>query len=101
MLRLINAFRTYGLYVSSVVLTHYANQPLAVKFETKLKPTGVAVYHHYPIADYPMDAQTVVSERGLGKNDFILTSRPIVVVTAPGPGSGKMATCLSQLYHDF
>ena len=100
-LRLIDTFRNYGLYVSGVVLTRFADQPSARKFEERLKSLGVPAYRHYPIANYPTDGQTIVSQEGFGKNDYIETTRPIVVVTAPGPGSGKMATCLSQLYHEF
>lgn len=100
-LRLIDSFRAYGLYVSGVVFTQFSEQPSAEKFEARLNLLGVATYRHYPIANYPTDAKTIVSDQGFGKNDYIKTSRPIVVVTAPGPGSGKMATCLSQLYHEY
>ena len=99
-LRLIDAFRGFGLYVGSVVLTCYNEQPSAEAFQKRLESLGVRVYRHYPIAGYPSDIATIVSDRGYGKNEYIETSRPLVVVTAPGPGSGKMATCLSQLYHD-
>ncbi|MBO6054865.1 MAG: DUF1846 domain-containing protein [Oscillospiraceae bacterium] len=99
-MRLIDAFREYGLYVGSVVLTQYAAQPSAEKFERKLKNLGVRTYRHYPISDYPTNVSLIISDQGFGKNDYIQTSRPVVVVTAPGPGSGKMATCLSQLYQD-
>ena len=99
-LRLIDAFRSAGLYVGSVVLTQYAGQATAVAFKTKLESLGVRVYRHYPIEDYPSNIPHIVSEDGFGKNDYIETTRPIVVMTAPGPGSGKMATCLSQLYHE-
>ena len=97
-MRLIDSFRDYGLYVGSVVLTRYREQPAAVAFRNKLETLGVRVYRHYPIEDYPADVLKIVSEDGFGKNEYIETTRPIVVVTAPGPGSGKMATCLSQLY---
>ena len=97
-MRLIDSFRDYGLYVGSVVLTRYREQPAAVAFRNKLETLGVRVYRHYPIEDYPADVLKIVSEDGFGKNEYIDTTRPIVVVTAPGPGSGKMATCLSQLY---
>ena len=99
-MRLIDSFREYGLYVSGVVLTRYRGQQAAQTFENKLQSLGVRVYRHYPIDDYPADLPRIVSENGFGKNDYIETTRPIVVITAPGPGSGKMATCLSQLYHD-
>ena len=99
-LRLIDAFRGFGLYVGSVVLTRYAEQSAAAQFEQRLKGLGVKVYRHYPIAGYPTDVAHIVSDEGFGRNDYIETSRPLVVVTAPGPGSGKMATCLSQVYHE-
>ena len=99
-LRLIDAFREIGLYVGSVVITCYTGQPLAQSFEKRLTSLGVKVYRHYPIQDYPSNIPLIVSEDGFGKNDYIETSRQLVVVTAPGPGSGKMATCLSQLYHE-
>ncbi len=98
-LRLIDAFRDSGLYVGSVVLTQYAGQPAAESFRKKLQNLGVKVYLHYPIDGYPSDVAHIVGPDGFGKNDYIETSRSLVVVTAPGPGSGKMATCLSQLYH--
>ena len=99
-LRLIDAFTEFGLYVGSVVITQFAGQHLAESFESRLKSLGVKTYRHYPIAGYPSDISLIVSEDGYGKNDYIETSRKLVVVTAPGPGSGKMATCLSQLYHE-
>ncbi len=99
-MRLIDTFREYGLYVGSVVLTKFTGQKTAEQFQRKLEALGVQVYRHYPIADYPSNIPFIVSDEGFGKNDYIQTSRPIVVVTAPGPGSGKMATCLSQLYHE-
>ena len=99
-LRLIDAFTEFGLYVGSVVITQFAGQHLAESFETRLKSLGVKTYRHYPIAGYPSDISLIVSEDGYGKNDYIETTRKLVVVTAPGPGSGKMATCLSQLYHE-
>ena len=99
-LRLMDVFRGLGFYVGSVVITQYAGQPAADAFIKRLTALGVRSYRHYPIAGYPSDVAHIVSDDGLGKNDYIETSRPIVVVTAPGPGSGKMATCLSQLYHD-
>ena len=99
-LRLIDSFRAYGLYVSGVVLTRFTGQPAAEKFQAHLNSLQIPTYRHYPIANYPIDTQSIVSEDGFGKNDYVPTTRPIVVVTAPGPGSGKMATCLSQLYHE-
>ena len=99
-LRLMDVFRGLGFYVGSVVITQYAGQPPADAFIKRLTALGVRSYRHYPIAGYPSDVAHIVSDDGLGKNDYIETSRPIVVVTAPGPGSGKMATCLSQLYHE-
>ena len=99
-LRLIDAFRGIGLYVGSVVITRFTGQPSAVAFENRLKSLGIKTYRHYPIADYPTNIQLIVSDEGFGKNDYIETTRKLVVVTAPGPGSGKMATCLSQLYHE-
>ena len=98
-LRLIDAFRGEGLYVGSVTVTQYAGQPAADAFKRRLESLGVKVYLHYPISGYPHDVGRIVSDEGFGRNDYIETTRPLVVVTAPGPGSGKMATCLSQLYH--
>ena len=99
-LRLIDAFRGIGLYVGSVVITRFEGQASAIAFEKRLVSLGIKVYRHYPIADYPSNIPHIVSEDGFGKNDYIETSRKLIVVTAPGPGSGKMATCLSQLYHE-
>lgn len=99
-LRLIDAFRNYGLYVGSVVLSMFKEQPAAVAFKRRLESLGITVYRHYEIDGYPSDLGKVISEEGYGKNDYIETSRRLIVVTAPGPGSGKMATCLSQIYHD-
>lgn len=99
-LRLIDAFRGYGLYVGSVVLTQFGGQASAVAYEKKLESLGIRVYKHYPIEGYPANIPHIVSEDGFGKNDYIETERSLVVITAPGPGSGKMATCLSQLYHE-
>jgi Uncharacterized protein conserved in bacteria len=100
LLRLIDAFTNNGLFVGSVVMTQFAEQPAAIAYEKKLKALGLKVYRHYPIEDYPSDIPRIVSDEGFGRNDYIETTRPLVVVTAPGPGSGKMATCLSQLYHE-
>ncbi len=99
-LRLIDAFKGKGLYVGSVVLTQFAGQPSAEKFQQQLEAMGMKVYRHYPIDGYPYNVSTIVSDEGYGKNEFVRTKRPLVVVTAPGPGSGKMAVCLSQLYHE-
>lgn len=99
-MRLIDAFRGIGLYVGSVVVTMCSGQPAAEKFEQKLKSLGVPVYRHFPIPDYPSNINGIISENGFGKNDYIETSRSLIVVTAPGPGSGKMETCLSQIYHE-
>ncbi len=100
-LRLIDAFRSFGLFVGSVVLTRWQDQPAALKFQTRLESLGVRVYRHYSIPGYPSEIDTIVSDEGYGKNDYVETTRSLVVVTAPGPGSGKMAVCLSQLYHDY
>lgn len=98
--RLMREFESRGLYVGSVVLTHYAGQLRATEFKEKLEKKNVKVYLHYTIEGYPSNIPMIVSEDGFGKNEYIETTRPLVVITAPGPGSGKMATCLSQLYHD-
>ena len=100
-LRLIDAFRSYGLYVGSVVLTKFQGQPNVITYQKKLESLGMKVYRHYPIEGYPSDIPFIVSDDGYGKNDYIETTRSLVVITAPGPGSGKMATCLSQLYHEY
>ena len=100
-LRLIDAFRAEGLFVGSVVITQYSGQGAADAFRRRLENLGVKVYTHYPIEGYPHNIARIVSPEGYGKNAFIETSHPLVVVTAPGPGSGKMATCLSQLYHHY
>ncbi|MGI5963525.1 MAG: DUF1846 domain-containing protein [Lawsonibacter sp.] len=99
-LRLIDVFRGRGLPVCGVVVTQYAGQPAADAFQQRLESLGVQVRRHYPIVGYPHNITKIVSDEGFGKNEYMETSRPLVVVTAPGPGSGKMATCLSQLYHD-
>ena len=100
-LRLMDAFRALGLYVGSIVVTQYAGQSAADAFLKRLDTLGVKHYCHYPIAGYPSDVAHIVSDEGFGKNDYIETTHSLVVVTAPGPGSGKMATCLSQLYHEY
>lgn len=99
-LRLIQAYTDKGLYVGSVVITQYSNQPAADIFKSKLEKMGIRVYRHYMIEGYPNNIPMIVSEHGFGKNDYIETTKPLVIITAPGPGSGKMATCLSQLYHE-
>ena len=99
-IRLIDIFRSKGLLVSSVVMTMYQPQPAVDSFIKRLENLGMNVYKHYPIEGYPSDVQKIVSEDGYGKNEYVPTSRRLVIVTAPGPGSGKMATCLSQLYHE-
>jgi len=98
--RLIDVFRTKGLFVGSVVLTRYTEHHAVSHFQKRIESLGVKVYHHYTISGYPTNVSQIVCEEGFGKNDYIETSKPLVVVTAPGPGSGKMATCLSQLYHE-
>lgn len=100
LLRLKDAFESLGLYVGSVVVTQYSGQNSANLFKERLEKMGVKVYVHYVIEGYPANIPLIISEEGFGKNDYIETSRPLVVITAPGPGSGKMATCLSQLYHE-
>ena len=98
--RMIEEFKRMNLYVGSVVVTKYNKEPAVESFKRKLKYLGIPVFFHYPIAGYPADTNHIVSENGFGHNDYIKTSRSLIVVTAPGPGSGKMATCLSQLYHE-
>ena len=99
-LRLIDAFRSLGLYVGGVCITQYAGQNAADAFIKRLNTLGVRNYRHYPIAGYPSDVAHIVSDEGFGRNEYIETTHSLIVVTAPGPGSGKMATCLSQLYHE-
>ncbi len=99
-IRLIKAFQDLGLLVGSVVITQYSGQQPVDVFKKRLENMGIRVFLHYPIPGYPANVEYIVSDAGFGKNDYIETTRPIVVVTAPGPGSGKMATCLSQLYHE-
>ena len=99
-LRLIGIFRDQGFYVGSVVMTHFEGQAGAKAFKTRLKKKKVNVYLHYTIEGYPSNVPHIVSDEGFGKNEYVQTTRPLVVITAPGPGSGKMATCLSQLYHE-
>ena len=100
-LRLIDAFQGMGLFVGSVCVTMYTAAPEVEAFEHKLNSVGVRTFRHYKIPGYPNDVARIVSDEGYGKNDYIETQRPLVVITAPGPGSGKMATCLSQLYHEY
>ena len=100
LIRLVDVFRDFGLYVGSVALTQYTGQPSAEQFEKRMKALGLKVYRLYRIPNYPSDIPNIVSDAGYGRNDYIETTRSLVVVTAPGPGSGKMATCLSQLYHE-
>jgi uncharacterized protein (UPF0371 family) len=100
-LRLIDAFRSKELYVGSVTITQYAGQAAADAFKKRLEQLGIRVYLHFPISGYPHNTAYIVSDEGYGKNQYIETTRPLVVVTAPGPGSGKMAVCLSQLYHEY
>jgi len=99
-LRLMDAFRGQGLYVGGVVVTQYAGQRSADAFRRRLEDLGVRVYLHYPIEGYPHNLDRILSDEGFGRNDWVETTRPLVVVTGPGPGSGKMATCLSQIYND-
>ena len=99
-LRLIDAFRGFGLYVGCVVMTRYTASPVADAFRQKLEKLGIKVYKHYDIEGYPHNIPLIVSDEGYGKNEYAETTRSIVVVTGPGPGSGKMATCLSQIYHE-
>ena len=99
-LRLIDAFRGWGLYVGSVVMTRYKQSAVADAFKLKLENLGIKVYKHYQIDGYPHNIPHIVSDEGFGRNEYVETTRPVVIVTAPGPGSGKMATCLSQIYHE-
>jgi len=99
-LRLIDAFRSIGMYVGSVVLTRWRDQHAAVLFKQRLESLGISVFRHFDIEGYPYNVKHIVSDEGFGKNEYVETSRPLVLVTAPGPGSGKMAVCLSQLYQE-
>lgn len=99
--RLIDDLRAYSLKVNSVVITRFSGQPSTTVFINKLERRNIKVYKHGVISGYPTDVETIVSDEGYGLNTYIATEKPIVVVTAPGPGSGKLATCLSQLYHEF
>ena len=99
-IRLIDVFRSFGLYVSSVVLTRFNDKDITRAFQARLESMGVKVYHHYEIEGYPSNISHIVSDEGYGSNEFVETTRELVVVTAPGPGSGKLAVCMSQLYHE-
>ena len=99
-LRLIDKFNELNIYVGSVVITQYSGQPAADAFRNQLEKNGITSYIHYPIKGYPTDMNHIISPEGMGKNDYIKTSRNLIVVTAPGPGSGKLATCMSNMYHD-
>ena len=99
-LRLIQTYRDQGLYVGSVTITQFSGQESALLFKNRLENMDIPVYLHYIIPGYPSNIPLIISDDGYGKNDYIRTTRPLVIVTAPGPGSGKMATCLSQLYHE-
>ena len=99
-LRLMDSFHDNGLYVGSVVITQFSGQESALMFRNRLEKLNIKVYMHYNIPGYPSNVAQIVSDEGYGKNDYIETTRPLVIITAPGPGSGKMATCLSQLYHE-
>lgn len=101
LLRLRDEFTSRGLLVSSVVITHYNGQHSSDLFRARLGRLGVKAYYHYLIEGYPTNVELIDSDQGFGRNDYVVTSRPLVVVTAPGPGSGKMAVCLSQLYNDY
>lgn len=100
-LRLIQTYRDQGLYVGSVTITQFSGQESALLFKNRLENMNIPVYLHYIIPGYPSNIPLIISDEGYGKNDYIKTTRPLVIVTAPGPGSGKMATCLSQLYHEY
>ncbi len=99
-LRQMDYFTKLGIPIAGVVITRYASQPSVDKFMNKMKRNNIKIYKHYPIAGYPNDVELIVSDTGYGKNEYVTTTRPLVVVTGPGPGSGKLATCLSQLYHE-
>ena len=100
-LMLIDGFRARGIQLKGVVITRFEEQPSAISFENRLKRRGVNVFRHYYTRGYPTDVDLIVSKEGYGRNDYIECSKPLVVITGPGPGSGKLATCLSQLYHDY
>lgn len=100
-LRMIDELREWGLSIAGIVITRYTKQPSAKLFKNRLERRGIKVYTHYPIEGYPTDIEKIVQDKGYGKNEYIKTKKPLVVVTGPGPGSGKLSTCLSQLYHDY
>ncbi|MBR3301567.1 MAG: DUF1846 family protein, partial [Firmicutes bacterium] len=99
-MRLIDMFRSWDLSVNSVVITRYEDQPAVNSFISKLERRGIKTYKHYFTKGYPTDVDTIVSDEGYGANPYIEVTKPLVIVNAPGPGSGKLATCLSQLYHE-
>ena len=101
LIRMIERLKSHGLYVSSVVVTQFLEKPSTLKFQRRLNNLGVEVYKHYVIQDYPTNVNLIMSDEGFGQNEYIETTRPLVVVAAAGAGSGKMATCMSQLYHEF
>jgi len=100
-LKTIDDFREWGLDITAVVITRYENQPAATAFKNKLEMRGVKVYLHYPTKGYPTDVDLIVSDKGYGANEYVKTTKPIVIMTGPGPGSGKLGTCLCNLYHDY
>src|SRR5512137_266942 len=100
-LKTIDDFREWGIEIKAVVITRYQNQSPAKAFKNKLELRGIKVYLHYPTEGYPTDIDLIVSDQGYGANEYIATSKPIMIVTGPGPGSGKLATCLCNLYHDY
>lgn len=97
----IDDLKWFGIHVAAVVITRFKDQPAAINFKNKLELKGIKVYLHYPTKGYPTDVDKIVSDEGYGANEYIQTSKPIVVVTGPGPGSGKLATCLCNLYHEY
>ena len=99
-LRLLDIFRGMGIGIGGIVITRWTGQPHAEAYRARVEALGIPVYRHYPIEDYPTNVDLIVSEEGFGKNEFAKTTKPLVVVTAPGPGSGKLAVCLSQIYHE-
>jgi len=100
-LKTIDDFREWGIDVTAVVITRYQNQSPAKAFKNKLEMRGIKVYLHYPTKGYPTDVDLIVSDEGYGANEYIKTTNPIVIVTGPGPGSGKLGTCLCNLYHEY
>jgi uncharacterized protein (UPF0371 family) len=100
-LKTIDDFRDWGIEITAVVITRYQHQPAATAFKNKLEMRGLKVYLHYPTKGYPVDVDQIVSDQGYGANEFVRTTKPIVIATGPGPGSGKLATCLCNLYHEY